>query len=260
MNLVKALRQFNRKERYWLIRNALGPGSGQLGEDFRYAIGALLGIQIPEDAWWAMDYHLDWLVGALALKRDSRMIGKAQPNPDTLVQGNQEDIDLVVAFGNTLILIEAKGDTSWSNTQLNSKVPRLENILGEVGADPSSLNHLSVYFILMSPKESEQLKRKPDQPWPVWMLKDGKPMWIPMRMAEAGLEPAFLRVVRCKDADGLVGKEGSHWKIDHSASKASYAKGERQSRQPPRKHLVNEALVTLPKPHTEAFADASDKS
>lgn len=236
MNLVDALKKFNRKERYWLIRNALGPSSAQLGKNFRHAIGALLGIQIPEDAWWAMDYHLDWLVGALALERGSKMTDDAPINtvvqvngmPVALVQGNQEDIDLVVAFGNTLILIEAKGDTSWSNTQLNSKIPRLELILGETGTAPSSRNHLSVHFILMSPEESGKLKRKPDQPWPVWMLKDGKPMWIPMRMAEAGLEPAFLRVVRCKDADGLVGKEGSYWKIDHSASKASCAEGEKQ--------------------------------
>lgn len=226
MNIVEALRQFNRKERYWLIRNALGPSSGQLGEDFRNAIGALLGIQVPEDAWWAMDYHLDWLVGALALERDGGMVGDAQLNlvahvnnePVALVQGNQEDVDLVVAFGSTLILIEAKGDTSWSNTQLNSKVARLQLILGEAGTAPSSLDHLSVYFILMSPKESGQLKRDLGGAWPVWMLKDGKPMWIPMRMAEDGLEPAFLRVVRCQDKNGLVGKEGSYWKIDHSAS------------------------------------------
>lgn len=222
MNLVDALRQFNRKERYWLIRNALGPSSAQLGKDFRNAIGALLGIQIPEDAWWAMDYHLDWLVGALALERGINMTGDAPLNPVAqvdgapvaLVQGNQEDIDLVVAFGNTLILIEAKGDTSWSNTQLNSKVPRLEMILGETGTAPSSLNHLSVHFILMSPEESGKLKRKSDQPWPVWMCKGDKPMWLPMRMAEAGLEPAFLRIVRCKNAAGIPGKEGSHWKID----------------------------------------------
>lgn len=226
MNLVEALRQFNRKERYWLIRNALGPRSGQLGEDFRHEIGALLGIRIPEDAWWAMDYHLDWLVGALALARDGHMNDKARPNPDTLVnnksialvQGNQEDIDLVVAFDNTLILIEAKGDTSWSNHQLNSKLLRLEITLGEAGTAQSSLDRLSVHFILMSPKESDGLERELGKPWPVWMLKDGKPMWIPMRMAEAGLKPAFLKVVRCKDENGSVGKEGSHWKIDHSAS------------------------------------------
>lgn len=218
MNLVEALRQFNRKERYWLIRNALGPSSGQLGEDFRYSIGALSGIRVPEDAWWAMDYHLDWLVGALALRRDGQMNGDARLNSAALVQGNQEDIDLVVAFDNTLILIEAKGDTSWSNTQLNSKLSRLEIILSEAGTAPSSPLPLSVYFVLMSPDESKGLKREEGRPWPVWMLKDGKPMWIRMRMAEAGQEPAFLRVVRCQDKDGRVGKDGSHWKIDHNVS------------------------------------------
>lgn len=223
MKIVDALRELNRKERYWLVRNALGPSSGKLGEGFRQELGATLGgIHIPDYAWWAMDYHLDWLVGALALfQKTEEMIGTAQDNPDALVKGNQEDMDLVVAFDNTLILIEAKGDTSWSNEQLNSKVPRLEAILGEVGADRSSLNRLSVYFVLMSPSRSGKLRRKGDGPWPTWMLdKTGQPWWIPMHMAEADQTPSFLKVVRCKDKDGTVGKEGTHWKIDYNDPKA----------------------------------------
>ena len=50
-----------------------------------------------------------------------------QPNPG-LITGTQEDIDLVVATGDTLLLIEAKGEGAWSNTQLASKIGRLKAI------------------------------------------------------------------------------------------------------------------------------------
>ena len=65
MKIVEALKKFNRKERYWVVRNALGPTSNQLGEGFRADLQRTIGIEIPEDAWWSIDYHIDWLVGAL---------------------------------------------------------------------------------------------------------------------------------------------------------------------------------------------------
>ena len=54
MKLTDALAAFNRKERYWLIRNALGPGAETLGADFRRRLGDAIGLTIPDDAWWAM--------------------------------------------------------------------------------------------------------------------------------------------------------------------------------------------------------------
>jgi hypothetical protein len=62
MTLVKALEKFNRKERYWLIRSALGESSEKLDSKFCDLIYGKHSIEVPEDAWWAMDYHLDWLV------------------------------------------------------------------------------------------------------------------------------------------------------------------------------------------------------
>lgn len=219
MNIADALKKFNRKERYWLIRNALGAGSDRIGERFRHQLGTTIGIDIPQDAWWSMDYHLDWLVGALALFQDEEIIGKAQSNPDGLVQGNQEDIDLVVAFGTTLILVEAKGDTSWSNAQLNSKVPRLEAILGKNHVNHSKLNDLSVYFVLMSPKRSDKLLRNGGLAWPDWMTDQrGQPLWLPMHMAEADEHPSFLKVTRCMES-GSVSKDGIFWKADYNNPK-----------------------------------------
>ena len=68
--LQQALEQFNRKERYWLLREALGGGSSQkLSSNFLGKLASALGIGTIDDsnAWWAMDYHIDWLVGALSL-------------------------------------------------------------------------------------------------------------------------------------------------------------------------------------------------
>jgi hypothetical protein len=67
--LVECLKLFNRKERYWLIRNALGQNSGDLplSDSFRQKLGKEIGTEIPVEAWWALDYHIDWLFGALVL-------------------------------------------------------------------------------------------------------------------------------------------------------------------------------------------------
>jgi len=213
MQIVEALKKFNRKERYWVIRNALGHGSDQLSEKFRQDLQQTIGVEIPEDAWWSIDYHIDWLVGALALFVDDAVVAKPQDNSKGLVKGNQEDIDLVVAFGSTLILIEAKGDTSWSNGQLNSKLPRLEAILGADFNGSYQQRNLSVYFVLMSPKRSSGLKRKGGLPWPKWMTaSDGTPLWMPMPLAERNDLPSFFKVTRCCK-NGEVSKAGKSWKV-----------------------------------------------
>ncbi|MDP3227863.1 MAG: hypothetical protein Q8N13_07780 [Acidovorax sp.] len=213
MQIVEALKKFNRKERYWVIRNALGPGSDQLGEKFRRDLQQTIGLEIPGDAWWSIDYHIDWLVGALALFVDDAVVSKPQDNSKNLVKGNQEDIDLVVAFGNTLILIEAKGDTSWSNVQLNSKLPRLEAILGADFQGLYQQKNLSVYFVLMSPKRSMRLLRPDGLSWPNWMTaKDGTPLWMPMQLADSNESPSFFKVTRCQKS-GAVSELGNSWKV-----------------------------------------------
>ena len=123
MNLVQALERFNRKERYWLIQAALGPAARHLDAAFRDGLQAATGVEVPADAWWAMDYHLDWGVGAMAMLSGPSNGRGPHANAERLVEGTQEDIDLVVAFGETLILIEAKGESSWSNAQFHSRVP-----------------------------------------------------------------------------------------------------------------------------------------
>ena len=72
----------------------------------------------------AMDYHLDWLNGALEL---DFAYGRGDPI-GSRITGSQEDIDLLLAFDTPnhlkhdhIVLVEAKGVISFSNSQLESK-------------------------------------------------------------------------------------------------------------------------------------------
>ena len=219
-NLVDALKKFNRKERHWLINNALGnPGLSQAFIDELSTRLSAERVKIPPDAWWAMDYHIDWLVGALyTLKHGEKSLNEVFSNTKTeppLIAGTQQDIDFIIAFDNTLILIEAKGEGSWSGKQLPTKLSRLNGLLGneqDISGQSGLLNELNlkVFFSLMSPKNP---RRKPKDGC-CWELKDGKHLnWIPLTMSEQGEPASFLKVIRCKDEGGTTGNEGTHFKI-----------------------------------------------
>jgi len=62
--LETALEQFNRKERFWLLSDAVGIGF-KLHEEFRSTLEKTISVRIPRDPWWAFDYHLDWLCAVL---------------------------------------------------------------------------------------------------------------------------------------------------------------------------------------------------
>lgn len=116
--LAQALERFNRKERNLLIRAALGHQEMplQLSVGFRERVASALGIApLPDHAWWATDYHISWIAGALATYLDdTAALTSGRPNPIVettqrrLIEGNQEDIDLLIAAGQNLIMIEAK--------------------------------------------------------------------------------------------------------------------------------------------------------
>lgn len=205
-NIVEALKRFNRKERYWLLRNALGDGSKRLGDDFRQNLGEILDIKVPAHAWWAMDYHLDSIIGALHLCTGGKVGDKVQ-NDKKLVHGTHGDVDMVVAFNKTLILIEAKGVTAWSNSQLNPKVDRLVQIFGEGDSLPGGV---TLRFVLTSPLQSNKLVRDGVKPWPKWMTgSDKKPLFQTLKM-----DKGLLKVVRCGD-DGKSNKDGKSWNISN---------------------------------------------
>ena len=120
---------FNRKERNLLIRDMLG--GPDLSEGFSERLAQAL-VVIPEkslkSAWWATDFHFDWLAGALLTfvkgERLSREL--VQGNQPKLVQGNQQDLDVIVAAYDPaptaetrhhLILMEAKAYSYFATKQ-----------------------------------------------------------------------------------------------------------------------------------------------
>lgn len=217
-NLIEYLKKFNRKERYWLLHNALehdsdtlrrkqnvevcGPkfvnknnGPFILSANFRKKLECKLEpkVPIPPNAFVAMDYHFDWITMALfsasnpgRIPEDSIDIEGSGVFKEELkkVNNSQQDIDLLIAFENGgknhLILIEAKADTSWNNEQLEGKAKRLK-----IFDEKEIRTNCEPHFILMSLTEPKRL----DVKWPEWM-KDGKmktdkkPHWLQLDLDE----------------------------------------------------------------------------
>jgi hypothetical protein len=217
--LADILKRFNRKERNLLVRAVLGDEQKplRLVEAFRRDVARELKIEmIPEAAWWATDYHISWLAGALAYYTEgdaalnkARLNRSSGPSPCTsrLIEGNQEDIDLIIASGRDLILIEAKAFGSWDNKQLRSKLERLDLLHDEYEqiADRADRDRVRMHFLLMSPKESKNINVE----WPEWIRKENQIPWIKLRLPES---EAILEVNRC-DADAEETAEGDHWRI-----------------------------------------------
>ena len=186
--LIEHLRSFNRKERFILLREALGTDA--LGDDFRTRLGDLIGTTVPADAFVAMDYHLDWLQMALYLA-GTPSPPQPIPNDDELVVGNQEDADLIVAFeGDStthVVLVEAKVETGWTNGQLKSKAERLSRIFAE-GRPGAHL--VTPCYVLASP-----------EPPPPGISTAGWPSWDEPRR-RAALDGART-ATRAQEADAL---------------------------------------------------------
>jgi hypothetical protein len=200
-SLVDLLEAFNRKERFFLVGWALGNPGFALAESFRHELGSALGLRIPSDAFAAMDYHLDWIFASLFLQANSEVVGPYVN--DARVNDNQEDVDLLVAFQDRgisqLIMLEAKADTHWTNSQSTSKAKRLRAIFGEDGA---RWNGVVPHFVIASPRRPSQLS---SGTWPEWMAPRGKAIWLAMRL------PSGLRRIRRCDESGRRTRPGTHW-------------------------------------------------
>lgn len=184
MGFIDTLESFNRKERFFLVGYALGNPRFELSETFTTALGEAVGFRIPSGTGAFMDYHLDWL-DAAAFLHSASFVEVSQYQNDRLDEnnlparintGNQEDVDLVIAFQDgenaRVLLIEAKGDTSWGNRQLLSKAKRLKNIFGDDGTRVPSVIPTSV---LTSPRNSMAIV---SSCWPEWMRRGGAPLWM----------------------------------------------------------------------------------
>ena len=201
--LITHLQSFNRKERFILLREALGADTFCLDNDFRERLGNLLGLTVPADAFVAMDYHLDWLQMALYLARTP---DPPRPIPKEAVLGdgqkdineNQMDVDLLVAFdeGATthLVLLEAKMETGWTNRQMCKKAARLKQIF----PDPPATG-VRRHFVLLSPNPPRRLEI---DTWPDWMKRRDKPVWIPLPKP-----PDLCKITRCTE-EGRASESG----------------------------------------------------
>ena len=181
--LIDYLKRFNRKERFILLSHAMGQKAFRLDPEFQRKLEDKIGIAIRNDAFVAMDYHLDWLQMALYLADKGGSLSRVIKNRShiegkPLIRANQEDIDLLIAFNGRdqthLVLIEAKADTGWTNKQVASKEERLSLIL-------DGRSDVKPHYILMSPRKSDQLNA---DRW----------HWL-----ELPLDKGLLKVTRCDE-------------------------------------------------------------
>lgn len=202
-NLVENLRLLNRKERFFLIGQALGNPAFELCQEFRTVLGKTFNVTIPRDAFVAMDYHLNWLYAALVLTYQTGELA-LHPNERDILEGNQEDIDLLIAWDKPeaqVVMIEAKGATHYSNGQIQHKLGRLTKIFGDDGGHWVNVHP---HFGLMSPRPPRLLKTGGI---PSWALHDGSFAWVQMDM------PKGLKAVMRCDESRNRSATGQFWRL-----------------------------------------------
>ena len=205
--VIKHLKLFDRKERFILLSKLLGMETFRLDPGFAESLEQLLNVPVPDDAFVAMDYHLDWLQMALYLA-DKGLTPDPVPNIDkSLFRANQRDVDLLIAFADKdgpktrLVLVEAKADTSWANHQLLRKTDRLELIFRK---NRPGVDLVSPHFVLLSPKKPERINHSM---WPHWMKQNGAPLWLELPLPEG-----FRKVTRCHE-DNTVSEKGDYLRV-----------------------------------------------
>ncbi len=212
--VLDLLPRFNRKERFFVVGFALGNSEFRLGDLVRAEISRHFdNIEIPENAFAAMDYHLDWLHAVLWASRGRHEDAVNDRNPQQIA-GNQEDIDLLIAFEASdithLILLEAKAATGYTNAQFKSKVRRLTAIFdGHEEWSPRVAPH----FAVMSPRPPRKLNLDGGDDWtvPGWMLDTVETAKV-LKWIELPINHGLLKVTRCTP-DGQPSEKGSFWRI-----------------------------------------------
>lgn len=214
LSLLAQLRQFERKERFAVLREALGfdPDSVDLDEKFRRKLSKSIGMKVPTTrVFLAMDYHLDWIEVALHIHNGKSTVLSPFPfERASAINSNQQDIDLLIAFDDPddlenakthLILIEAKAYSSWNQEQLDSKASRLRQIFDEDGGKYDSVH---AWFILLSGRKITSISTNK---WPEFM-KCGDTF----RVVNYDL-PERLKITRC-DNDGKNNARGPLLRLD----------------------------------------------
>ena len=211
--IIEHLRSLDRKERFAVLRDALGLNDKTpcLDDSFRKRLRECIRVDVPGRAFLAMDYHLDWIQIAFHLDANPDIEpGHPFPKPDFGdINRDQEDIDLLVAFEGKdagravthLVLIEAKAYLPWTNKQLASKAKRLKEIFGD---DGKAHDAVKSHFVMMTGRLSGKIDT---DSWPDWMSNGGNPRWLKYSL------PTRTKVTRCTDR-GRHFKNGSHLRLD----------------------------------------------
>jgi hypothetical protein len=207
--LAQALARFNRAEPDLLFRDAFGHWDTQLrlSSCFRQRVAQAADIPcVPDNAWWAAEYPLSCLVGALSLYVEVECaVREPRLNSQALVRPGREDVDFIISFETELILIEAKAYTSNDNAQLKRKLDRLDSTRRfYLDLHNASERPIEFHFLLTSPAVPQNL----DVKWPDWVCKGNMPPWIPLKL---GNLQNLLQVTRC-DPNGKSTREGLHWR------------------------------------------------
>ena len=214
MTIIEYLTSFNRKERFLLIGQMLGNEPFHLAPDMLQKIAGMLGVPPPDEYFAAMDYHLDWIAASLdlAAKNDEG----PRMRDINCIRATQEDVDFLIAFEDEdklthIVMIEAKGDTAFSQKQLNSKATRLTAIFGNEGDQwPSVVPH----FIICSPRTPTRIKINH---LPNFLLnnENNAILWFELNM------PTNLQKVTQCDASGKPLNKGSYWKVENITKRAT---------------------------------------
>ena len=206
-NVIENLQKLNSKERFWLIGHALGNDGFHVSAPFRSELATALGNKttVPENAFVAMDYHLDWLFASLQMAFHLEASKVYPPAPE--ITGNQEDADLLIAFESSdgvchIVIIEAKGVSGFTNDQLLSKAKRLR-VIFEDGRFPGVQPH----FILVSPPRW-RLQQINTTEWPTWMRNGASFYWMELPI------PRGLQKVTRSDATGKANQKGPNWTVE----------------------------------------------
>lgn len=211
MKTIEYLKSFNRKERFHLVGQLLGNSEFNLDPNLFRKILDLLELDTPTYYFSAMDYHLDWIYASLALAQNHDDEPKLRDN--LCISATAEDVDFLLAFlddaGNThLVMIEAKGDTSFTNEQIQSKANRLSAIFGKNNEKwPNVIPH----FLICSPVKPSRLKISNVPAFMLNKANDGF-TWFRLYM------PSEQRKVTRCHSDGQSSADGEYWKVDNLRS------------------------------------------
>ena len=220
---IDNLNQFNRKERFYLVGMALGNTDFAISEQFTARLQAAFpdeGINFSHKRFAAMDYHLDWIYASLYLAAEAPAMAKVvsglrlypRDKKGKCITATVQDIDFVTAFGDLsnpnlthFIMLEAKGASGWTNSQLKKKAGRLEAIFGHDGKRWQDI--VVPHFAILSPrKPSDRLRVNG---FPEFIAHSGQLVWLEMPMPNR-----LQKVTRC-DENGRNSEYGTLWKVDY---------------------------------------------